>query len=60
VSRDGVVIEDLGSKNGTFVGGRRIDGPTPLTDGDEVRIGDVSLVFRCREPEEDGGTMTME
>jgi len=59
VSRDGVVIEDLGSKNGTFVGGRRIDGPTPLTNGDEVRIGDVSLAFRCREPENDGGTVTL-
>jgi DNA-binding winged helix-turn-helix (wHTH) protein len=52
VSRDGVVIEDLGSKNGTFVGGKQIDGPTPLTDLDEVRIGDVILVFRCWEPEE--------
>ena len=60
VSRDGVVIEDLGSKNGTFVGERRIDAPTPLTDGDEVRIGDVSLQFRCREPNEVGGTVTLE
>jgi len=60
VSRDGIVIEDLGSKNGTFVGGRRIDGPTTLTNGDEVRIGDVSVVFRCREPVDDGGTVTLE
>jgi len=59
VSRDGAVIEDLGSKNGTFVGGRRIDGPTPLADLDEVRIGDVILLFRCREPEEGGGTVTL-
>mgnify|MGYP001822858498 FL=1 len=32
-------IEDLGSKNGTFVNGRQIDNPTPLTNGDEIWIG---------------------
>jgi DNA-binding winged helix-turn-helix (wHTH) protein len=38
-------IEDLGSKNGTFVADERITGPTPLRDGDEIRVGDFSLVF---------------
>jgi len=40
VRREGeqYVIEDLGSKNGTFVNGRRIAGPTVLTDGDEVQV----------------------
>jgi DNA-binding winged helix-turn-helix (wHTH) protein len=33
------VIEDLGSKNGTFVNGRQLDGPTTLTNGDEIWIG---------------------
>jgi DNA-binding winged helix-turn-helix (wHTH) protein len=33
------VIEDLGSKNGTFVNGRRLDGPTALSNGDEIWIG---------------------
>ncbi|MGC9335648.1 MAG: FHA domain-containing protein [Anaerolineae bacterium] len=32
------VIKDLDSKNGTFVNGRRISGPTILTDGDEVQV----------------------
>ena len=33
------VIEDLGSKNGTFVNGCQITDPTPLVNGDEIWIG---------------------
>ncbi|MEE4272070.1 MAG: FHA domain-containing protein [Thermoanaerobaculales bacterium] len=33
------IIEDLGSKNGTFVNGHQVGGPTPLTNGDEIWIG---------------------
>jgi pSer/pThr/pTyr-binding forkhead associated (FHA) protein len=40
----GAEIEDLGSLNGTFVNGARIDGPTALSTGDEVRIGSTVLV----------------
>lgn len=32
-------VEDLGSTNGTFVGERRIDGPTPVPTGTPVRVG---------------------
>jgi DNA-binding winged helix-turn-helix (wHTH) protein len=39
-------IEDLGSKNGSFVGGVRISGPTPLQSGDEASIGPFRLLFR--------------
>jgi pSer/pThr/pTyr-binding forkhead associated (FHA) protein len=39
-------IEDLGSKNGTFVDGRPVDAPRILNDGAEVRIGPVALTFR--------------
>ena len=39
-------IEDLGSKNGTFVGGARISEATPLHDGDEVQIGPITFRFR--------------
>jgi len=35
----GVEIEDLGSRNGTFVNGRRIDGVTKLGGGDSLRLG---------------------
>jgi len=34
----GAVVEDLNSKNGTYLNGRLLQEPTPLTDGDEVQI----------------------
>lgn len=36
-------IEDLGSLNGTFVGGTRITGRTTLSPGDTIAIGEVTL-----------------
>jgi pSer/pThr/pTyr-binding forkhead associated (FHA) protein len=42
-----VAVEDLGSKNGTFVGDRRVAGPTPLADRDRLRLGRTVLVYRC-------------
>ncbi len=39
-------LEDLGSKNGTFVGGQRIDSAASLADGDEIRLGSVRMSFR--------------
>jgi DNA-binding winged helix-turn-helix (wHTH) protein len=42
----GAVLEDLGSKNGTYVNGVRLDRPHPLVDGDEIRLGSVRIVFR--------------
>src|SRR5205085_7546304 len=45
VSAEGATIEDLGSRNGTLVRGRRIERPFDLQDGDEIQIGSVVLVF---------------
>jgi DNA-binding winged helix-turn-helix (wHTH) protein len=39
-------IEDLGSKNGTYVRGERVSAAVRLSDGDDVRIGSVVLRFR--------------
>ncbi len=39
-------LEDLESKNGTFVAERRVEQPTLLADGDAVRLGLVTLVYR--------------
>src|SRR5258708_38402108 len=36
-------VEDVGSTNGTFVNGSRIDSISPLAFGDEVQIGQVRL-----------------
>ena len=41
----GYVLEDLGSKNGTWVNGRRLEGPTSLNDGDAIRFGDLTFAF---------------
>ena len=38
-SGDAFVVRDLGSRNGTFVNGRRIEADTPLADGDVIRCG---------------------
>jgi DNA-binding winged helix-turn-helix (wHTH) protein len=35
------VIDDLGSKNGTWVGPVEVAGPTPLRNGDEIRLGSL-------------------
>lgn len=49
-------IEDLGSKNGTFVRGEPVSSATPLVDGDEIRTG--SIVFRFRMTTPKGRTAT--
>jgi hypothetical protein len=41
-----MVLEDLGSTNGTFLNGEPVDGPQPLHPGDRIRIGDSEFVFR--------------
>jgi predicted component of type VI protein secretion system len=40
---DALEVEDLGSRNGTWVNGTRIDGPTRLAPGDRVRVGDTTF-----------------
>ena len=40
-------LEDLDSKNGTFVGQERVSRPKLLSDGDAVRLGLVNLVYRA-------------
>ena len=52
-------LEDLGSRNGTLVGGVRIETPVVLTDGDEITIGGFALKFRAsvdEAPTESDGT----
>ena len=39
-------VEDLGSKNGTWVGDRRVTERTLLSDGEQVRLGSVMFTFR--------------
>lgn len=46
VEEDGATLEDLGSKNGTFLGEQKVGAATPLSDGDRIRIGSVGLTLR--------------
>jgi DNA-binding winged helix-turn-helix (wHTH) protein len=39
-------LEDLGSKNGTFVNGIRLRAPVALRNGDELRVGSVPMTLR--------------
>ena len=43
-------IEDLGSKNGTFLDGHPLTGVGVLKEGSEIRLGPVSLTFRSATP----------
>ena len=45
-----IVLEDLGSKNGTFVGAERLRKPRTLVDGDEFRLGSLRVKLRRIEP----------
>ncbi len=40
-----VVLEDLGSTNGTYLNEELVTGPQPLHQGDRVRIGDSEFTY---------------
>jgi len=52
VSGDEALLEDLGSRNGTWIGGKKITGPVRLSDQDEVKLGSLVMVFRILEASE--------
>jgi hypothetical protein len=43
--QDGVWVQDLGSTNGTYLNGARLDRPRRLTQGDVVRVGETDLRY---------------
>jgi len=47
ITREGhvVVIEDLGSTNGTYLNEEPLNGPQPLHPGDRIRIGDCEFSY---------------
>jgi pSer/pThr/pTyr-binding forkhead associated (FHA) protein len=47
-------LHDIASKNGTFVNGRKIAGPTALQSGDEIRMCGKQLVFLSKGDGEAG------
>ncbi len=51
---DGWYVVDMGSTNGTYVGGRRIEGEAPLVGAPDVRFGGVKFIFRVPEEAKSG------
>jgi DNA-binding winged helix-turn-helix (wHTH) protein len=47
IAGERVLLEDLGSKNGTFLRGRRVSQRESLVDGDTIGLGSVVLTFRA-------------
>ena len=48
VEGDRALLEDLESRNGTFLNGRRVESPTPLHDGDVLGLGNLALIVERR------------
>jgi pSer/pThr/pTyr-binding forkhead associated (FHA) protein len=44
-----VVLRDLGSTNGTYLNGERVEGEVPLESGDRITIGGVEIRYCCVE-----------
>lgn len=51
------ILEDLGSKNGTYLRGERVTTAASLRDGDQIRLGSVVVTFRVPAPA--GSTATV-
>jgi hypothetical protein len=45
--QDGIWVQDLGSTNGTYLNGARLDQPRRLADGDIVRVGETDLRYEA-------------
>ena len=45
-----ITIEDAGSRNGTFVNGEPITGPTPLASGDQIVVGPATMLVSITSP----------
>ncbi len=50
LENDTYAVEDLGSRNGTYVNGRRIDGKVSLKDNDRIAISAATFEYRELKP----------
>jgi len=46
IDKNKLVLWDCGSKNGTFVNGKRVTCATPLEENDQIKIGDLVFVYK--------------
>jgi pSer/pThr/pTyr-binding forkhead associated (FHA) protein len=56
VDSDWTVVDDGLSRNGTFVNGERLSGRRRLSDGDSVRFGGTTMIFRSPQLDDQAGT----
>jgi pSer/pThr/pTyr-binding forkhead associated (FHA) protein len=56
VEQDWTVVDDGLSRNGTFVNGERLSGRRRLSDGDSLRFGGTTMIFRSPQLDEQAGT----
>jgi DNA-binding winged helix-turn-helix (wHTH) protein len=56
ISGTTATLQDLGSKNGTFIAGERLSAPVELHDGTAFEVGSVKMVFRVAG---EGSTQTL-
>jgi FHA domain len=56
VEQDWTVVDDGLSRNGTFVNGERLSGRRRLSDGDSLRFGGTTMIFRSPQVDEQAGT----
>jgi pSer/pThr/pTyr-binding forkhead associated (FHA) protein len=58
INGDDATLEDLDSKNGTFLKGRRIESPSVLSNGDVIWVGPFSMIFRAYPVDQSTRTAT--
>ena len=46
ITGESATIGDLGSKNGTYLNGKRLEGSAPLSPGDQITIGRSMVSYR--------------
>jgi sigma-B regulation protein RsbU (phosphoserine phosphatase) len=56
---DQYLIQDLGSANGTYYNGARLEQVAPLTHGGRIQIGETEIVFKDKETERGLGPATI-
>ena len=59
VADGAATIEDLGSKNGTTVGGTIVRSPRRLADGDAIAVGSITMLFRFVGPDASTETLAL-
>ena len=57
VAADSITVEDMGSKNGTWLGNDQVTTPVPVKDGDRLRLGSVVLIVRAYSPSSSTATV---